>query len=224
MRSSRWLKKFGRIRWNMKLLHNPGWTPYFHPFGYPIYALENSLRSCKSHNKWIDRSRVGIFLSCSPQNASNTPIVLNTQNGNVSYPFHCVYDNEFDTCKRYAKFKSILQHRAKLVEETVERSKLENLPKKTPDSRNEAILPDTLDPPPMFSTKWENPLTKNYESSDNTKILQSVPTLLTEFELNTHELGHINGTGKKINQVPLLHRLKSVTTALQLQMIFMSQT
>ena len=28
MRSSRWLEKFGRIRWNMKMSHNPGWTPY----------------------------------------------------------------------------------------------------------------------------------------------------------------------------------------------------
>ena len=28
MRSPRWLEKFGRIIWNMKNLHNPGWTPY----------------------------------------------------------------------------------------------------------------------------------------------------------------------------------------------------
>ena len=27
MSSSRWLEKFGRIIWNIKFLHNPGWTP-----------------------------------------------------------------------------------------------------------------------------------------------------------------------------------------------------
>ena len=48
----------------------------------------------------------------------------------------------------------------------------------------------------MFSTEWETPLTKNDESSDNTKILQSVPTLPTSFYLNPHEFSHSNGTGQ----------------------------
>ena len=31
MRSSRWLEKFGRITWNIKNVHNPGWPPYLRP-------------------------------------------------------------------------------------------------------------------------------------------------------------------------------------------------
>ena len=46
----------------------------------------------------------------------------------------------------------------------------------------------------MFYTEWETPLTENDESSDNTKILQSVPTLPKEFELHPHDFNHNNGT------------------------------
>ena len=44
----------------------------------------------------------------------------------------------------------------------------------------------------MFPTEWETPLTENDEYSYTTKILQSVPTLPTEFELNLHEFNHSN--------------------------------
>ena len=80
---------------------------HFHPFGSPVYVLENDLQSHHAHNKWADRSRVGIFLCHSPNHASNVPLVLNTQTGLVSPQFHCIYDNEFDTCKRDAKFVSL---------------------------------------------------------------------------------------------------------------------
>jgi hypothetical protein len=46
---------------------------HFHPFGSPVYVLHNSLQSQQSHNKWTDRSRVGIFLSHSPEHASSVP-------------------------------------------------------------------------------------------------------------------------------------------------------
>ena len=65
------------------------------------------------------------------------------------------------------------------MEETFDCSELGALPTKSPDSRNDAVLPEALDPPPTFSTEWDTPLTKNNESSDNTKIFQSVPTLPT---------------------------------------------
>ena len=76
-----------------------------------------------------------------------------------------------------SKFKSLWQHKTKRSEETVKKSELDALPKKTPDYQHDAILTDALDPPSMFYTEWETPLTENDESSDNTKILQSVPTL-----------------------------------------------
>jgi hypothetical protein len=35
---------------------------HFHPFGSPVYVLKANLQSLKSHNKWEDRLRVGIFM------------------------------------------------------------------------------------------------------------------------------------------------------------------
>ena len=109
------------------------------------------------------------------------------------------------------------------MEENIELSEPKILPTKPPDSQNDAFLPDALDPPPIFSTKWETPITKNYESSDDTKILHSVPTLPTYLSLIHMKSSILMGLRKR-NQVPLLHRLKSVTTSLQLQIISMSQT
>ena len=86
----------------------------FKPFGYPVYVLEASLQSQKSHNEWYDRSKVGIFLCHSPLHARNVPLVLNTQTGNASPQFHCLFDPDFNTCKPDVKFQSIWQHKAKL--------------------------------------------------------------------------------------------------------------
>ena len=68
----------------------------------------------------------------------------------------------------------LLWKKAKLAEENVEQSELNILPIKPPYSRNDTILSDALDTPPIFSTKWETPLTENYEYLDSTKILQRV--------------------------------------------------
>ena len=57
---------------------------HFHPFGSPVYVLEESLQAQHSHNKWSDRSQVGIFLSHSPDHSTSVPLVMNTQTGNVS--------------------------------------------------------------------------------------------------------------------------------------------
>ena len=79
----------------------------FHPFGSPVYVLENSLKSQKSHNKWSDRARVGIFMCHSPHHSTSVLLVFNTQSGNVSPQFHCIYDDDFNTCKQEAKFQSL---------------------------------------------------------------------------------------------------------------------
>lgn len=101
------ISKFARTKIEPNLNH-------FHPFGSPVYVLENALQERHAHNKWSDRSRVGIFLCHSPQHAANVPLVLNSQTGNVSPQFHCIYDDEFATCRRDAKFQSLWQHKAKL--------------------------------------------------------------------------------------------------------------
>ena len=72
----------------------------FHPFGSPVYVLEKYLQSQKSHNKWSDRARVGIFMCHYPHHYTGVPLVLNTQSGNVSPQFHCIYDDNFNTYKQ----------------------------------------------------------------------------------------------------------------------------
>ena len=73
----------------------------------------------KSHNKWTDQSRVGIFLQHPPGHSSSVPLVLNNSSGNVSPQFHCLYDDSFDTCQRDFKFNSIWQNKAKLCRDKV---------------------------------------------------------------------------------------------------------
>jgi hypothetical protein len=80
---------------------------------FPVYVLKADLQSLKSHNKWEDRSHVGIFMCHSPSHGSSVPLILNTQSGNVSPQFLCIYDDEFATCKCDAKFKSLWQFKAK---------------------------------------------------------------------------------------------------------------
>ena len=65
----------------------------FHPFGCPVYVLDEKLQAKNSKNKWTDRSRVGIFLCHSPQHSLSVPLVLNTQTANVSPQLHCLYDD-----------------------------------------------------------------------------------------------------------------------------------
>ena len=76
--------------------------------------MEASLQSQKFHNKWSDRSKVGIFLCHSPLHAHSVSLVLNTQTGNVSPQFHCLFDPDFNTCKNDVKFQSIWKHKATL--------------------------------------------------------------------------------------------------------------
>ena len=101
------MARFGNTDKDVKLSH-------FHPFGSPVYVLENSLQVQKSQNKWSDRSRVGIYLCQSPNHSRDVPFILNTQSGNILPQFHCIYDDEFGTCKRDSKFASLWQYKAKL--------------------------------------------------------------------------------------------------------------
>ena len=128
---------------------------HFHPFGCPVYVLESSLQSQKSHNKWRDRSRVGIFLCHSPNHATSVPLVLNTQTGNVAPQFHCIYDDEFSTCKRDANFTSQWQHKAKFANSPM-RSTVERI-LQSPTVQHETPIqmferPD-IDPPPSRLTE-----------------------------------------------------------------------
>jgi hypothetical protein len=133
---------------------------HFHPFGSPVYVLKSSLQSLKSHNKWEDRSRVGIFMCHLPNHESSVPLVLNTQSGNVFSQFHCIYDDDFSTCKRDAKFRSLWQFKAKLQSKTITLERINALPTVPPSvydrhNINVPVPPPAPDPVDRFVEPWD---------------------------------------------------------------------
>ena len=144
----------------------------FHPFGSPVYVLENKLQSRKSYNKWSDRSRVGIFLCHSPSHSSNVPLILNTSSANVSPQFHCLYDDDFSTCKVDAKFSSVWQIKAKIKEVSPAVQDLVDKGVPIPQSSNP---PSSLasDIPSRFVSPWDLPTVNTPPSNDNDAVLQT---------------------------------------------------
>ena len=128
---------------------------HFHPFGSPVYVLQEALQSLKAHNKWTDRARVGIFLCHSPHHATDVPLVLNSQTGLVSPQFHLIYDDNFDTVKRDAKFQSLWQVKAKI--QTYEQSRrAQDLLPTFSDRQTQKYPPSQADPnvSDMFQVPW----------------------------------------------------------------------
>lgn len=127
----------------------------FHPFGSPVYVLEESLQAQHSHNKWQDRTCVGIFLCHSPDHASSVPLVLNTRTGLVSPQFHCIYDDAFDTCRNDAKFESLWQHKAKLDVSPTPDVRLVSTT--DPMQRTSMTSGSEMPPIPQFIHQWDQP-------------------------------------------------------------------
>lgn len=69
----------------------------YHPFGCPVYCLNDKLQAGKSINKWLPRARLGIYLGFSPNHARNVGLVLNHRTGLVSPQFHAKYDDLWET-------------------------------------------------------------------------------------------------------------------------------
>ena len=140
---------------------------HFHPFGSPVYILENAWQAQQSHNKWEDHSRVGIYLCHSPNHSGSVPLVLNTQTGNVSPQFHCIYDDEFATCKRDAKFSSLWQFKAKLQQPKAGMvNPISNV--KGPATKEEPDIMHQL--PPHMQLQWQStsPITTPEEPMNST--------------------------------------------------------
>ena len=128
---------------------------HFHPFGSPVYVLQEALQSLHAHNKWTDRARVGIFLCHSPHHATDVPLILNTQTGLVSPQFHLIYDDDFDTVKRDVKFKSLWQIKARLQTRTQNNQSQDLLPTFS-DRHTQNYSPPQADPNvhDMFQVPW----------------------------------------------------------------------
>jgi hypothetical protein len=71
-----------------------------HPFGCPMYVLNNALQQGHTFSKWVARSRIAIYLGPSPNHAANVGLALSLSTGLVSPVFHAKYDNSFVTVQQ----------------------------------------------------------------------------------------------------------------------------
>ena len=90
-------EKFNRIKRQKLIVNVRSHFKHFHPFGCPVYILDNNLQSGKSLPKWKPRARVGIYLGQSREHASNVSYVLNPMTDHISPQYHVIYDDDFAT-------------------------------------------------------------------------------------------------------------------------------
>ena len=57
---------------------------HFHPFGCPVYFLDENLQSGKDLSKCEPRARVGVYFGSSREHASNVAYVLNPKTDHIS--------------------------------------------------------------------------------------------------------------------------------------------
>jgi hypothetical protein len=96
----------------------------------------------------------------SPNHASSLPLVLNTQSGSVYPQFHCIYDDEFATCKRDAKFTSLWQFKVQFQSKPAATDRTDVLPTLAPGryeqhNINMPVLPPAVAPIDQFVKPWD---------------------------------------------------------------------
>ena len=111
-----------------KITTNP---KHWHHFGCPIYVLSSNLQQAGGmHNKWKERSKIGIYLGRSPQHARTVALVLDMETGFVSPQFHVKFDPTFQTTReRGRQPASSWQQKCGFVTEGTSKSEKTLLPK-----------------------------------------------------------------------------------------------
>ena len=88
---------FSRSRWPLKNLHD------MHVWGCPVYVLEKTLSDGKKIPRWKPRSTRCVYMGVAPDNATNTPLVLDPTTGSITPKFHVVFDDSFSTVSSNGK-------------------------------------------------------------------------------------------------------------------------
>ena len=70
---------------------------HLHPFGCPVYVLNEKMQSDKKGPKWDERAKCGIYLGLSPNYARSVALILSLTTGMVSVQFHIHADEFFET-------------------------------------------------------------------------------------------------------------------------------
>ena len=88
---------------------------HYHPFGCPVYVLNDRMASGKSIPRWESRARIGLYLGMSHRHARSVALVLNIETGHVSPQFHVKYDDLFETIAQGLQPVSIWQEKCYFV-------------------------------------------------------------------------------------------------------------
>ena len=154
---------------------------FIHPFGCPVYVLNEKLQSGKKLPKWNMRSRVGVYLGPSMQHASSVSLILNPQTGYVSPQFHCVFDDAFDSSKKDTKFETVWARKAGLLldrsaqEEENDYSRVQLPPSLSVPFAIEDIQvsqkdqsPEEIEDNDVFQEQWDND--QGYQLDDDEDV------------------------------------------------------
>ena len=90
------LDKLSTVKQTINLRNN-------HTFGCPCYVLVVKFQDHNSMPRWDELIRVGAYIGCSKNHASNVALVLNLQTGHVSPQFHVAFDDHFETVESLRK-------------------------------------------------------------------------------------------------------------------------
>lgn len=85
---------------NIRVASNP---KHWQHFGCPTYVLDANLQSGKPFHKWMQWSRLHIYLGWSTQHARSVALVLNVHTGLMSPQFHIEANMAFDTISQIYK-------------------------------------------------------------------------------------------------------------------------
>ena len=148
----------------------------FHPFGCPVYILDNKLQAGMKIHKWHTRARVGLYLGSSPMHANTVSLVLNLITGLVSPQFHIKFDESFETVPDLQDFKlDEWKTRCQFRNQENEASANQHLSKGDPrEESNPLELPDSITPPAALQgpSQEEKPVCPQ-EDEEKPAILQS---------------------------------------------------
>ncbi len=84
---------------HLNLIRVGGKMRHLHPFGCPVFALENDLAAKNPIPHWSPCACLGVNLGPSPLHAKNIYLVLNLHTGCVSPQYHCRFNNFFEMVK-----------------------------------------------------------------------------------------------------------------------------
>ena len=82
---------------------------HWYHFGCPVYMTDDQIQQDKrpKGGKWMERSRIGIYLGRSPKHSRNVALVLNIKTGRISPQFHFKMDPMFHTVKNTTRQERI---------------------------------------------------------------------------------------------------------------------